>query len=160
MPSHYKGTRSQVTALNAFINFARASDSLLTRISNKLEAEGFTMGQFGVMEALFHLGPMCQKELGEKLLKSGGNITVVIDNLEKRGWVRREQQTDDRRKFMVHLTAAGRRVIAEVFPRHAAMIAKEMSRLDAAEQETLRGLCRKLGRGEKFEKQGTIGREK
>lgn len=147
MPTHFQGSKKTVRALNAFINLARASDSLAGRISAQLEAQGLTMGQLGVLEALLHLGPMCQRTLGEKLLRSGGNITLVVDNLEKRGWVRRERQKDDRRMIAVHLTQPGRRLIERVFPGHARAIEQELSVLDPREQEELRRLCRKLGRG-------------
>ena len=146
MPTHFKGSKQEVRALNAFINLARASDSLMARMSLLFEADGLTTGQFGVLEALLHLGPMCQKTLGEKLLRSGGNITLVVDNLEKHGWVRRERQKDDRRKILVQLTPEGRRVISEMVPRHVKAIVREMQRLEAGEQETLRRICRKLGR--------------
>jgi len=105
------------------------------------------VGQFGVLEALLHLGPMTQCVLGEKLLRSGGNITLVIDNLEKHGLVRRERQTEDRRTIVIHLTPKGMRLIKRVFPAHAKMILKEMSQLEPKEQEDLRRLCRKLGTG-------------
>src|SRR5271170_2668351 len=130
MPTHFQGPKQSVRALNAFINLARASDSLMARLSLQLESEGLTTGQFGVMEALLHLGPMCQHTLAEKLLRSGGNITLVVDNLEKHGWVRRERQKADRRKILIHLTAGGRRLISWVFPLHAKEIEKEMSCLD------------------------------
>ena len=87
MPTHYKGAENEVRALNAFINLMRASDSLASRGALLLESQGLTHGQFGTMEALFHLGPLCQRQLGEKLLRSGGNLTMVIDNLEKKGWL-------------------------------------------------------------------------
>jgi len=154
MPTHYKGSRDTVRALNAYINLVRASDSVLGRMSAQLELEGLTMGQFGVLESLLHLGPMCQHTLGRKLLRSGGNITLVVDNLEKHGWVRRERLESDHRMMMIHLTPAGRELIAEVFPKHAKAIKNEMSRLNAAEQETLRRLTRKLGLdGEKLRRE-------
>jgi MarR family transcriptional regulator, 2-MHQ and catechol-resistance regulon repressor len=157
MPSHYKGTRDTIRALNAYINFARASDSLLGRISLELERSGITMGQFGVLEALLHLGPMCQRSLGLKLLRSGGNITMVVDNLEKHGWVRRERQEDDRRMVMIHLTPRGQKLIEGIFPQHAQSIQKEMSVLEPQEQESLRRICRKLGRrGEKLHEQNQM----
>jgi MarR family transcriptional regulator, 2-MHQ and catechol-resistance regulon repressor len=146
MPTHYQGSKDEVRALNAFINLARGSDSLMARMSLLFEADGLTTGQFGVLEALLHLGPMCQKTLGEKLLRSGGNITLVVDNLEKQGWVRRERQKSDRRKILVHLTPEGRRVVSAMIPRHVEAIVKEMRRLDPDEQEALRRICRKLGR--------------
>jgi MarR family 2-MHQ and catechol resistance regulon transcriptional repressor len=156
MPSHYQGPRDTLRALNAYINLARASDSLLGRMSAGLERNGLTMGQFGVLETLLHLGPMCQRGLGEKLLRSGGNITLVVDNLEKHGWVWRERQRDDRRMIMIHLTLEGRKLIEGVFPEHARAIKKEMSVLKPQELESLRRLCRKLGRnGERSHKQKT-----
>jgi MarR family transcriptional regulator, 2-MHQ and catechol-resistance regulon repressor len=147
MPSHYKGRRDTLRALNAYINLARASDSLLGRMSVELERNGLTMGQFGVLETLLHLGPMCQRTLGQKLLRSGGNITLVVDNLEKHGWVRRERQRNDRRMIVIHLTPQGRKLIEGVFPEHAQAIKKEMNVLKPGEQESLRRICRKLGRG-------------
>ena len=99
MPTRFKGSKQEVRALNAFINLARASDSLMARMSLQFESEGLTTGQFGILEALLHLGPMCQKTIGQKLLRSGGNITLVVDNLEKQGWVRRERKGKTGEKF-------------------------------------------------------------
>ena len=147
MPTHFEGSKNTVRALNAFINLARAFDSVVGRINPELEARGLTMGQFGVLESLLHLGPMCQHALAQKLLRSGGNITLVIDNLEKHGWVRRERQEDDRRMVVIHLTQPGRCLIKRVFPDHAAAIERELGSLAPREQEDLRRLCRKLGRG-------------
>ena len=70
---------------------------------------------------------------------------MVIDNLEKRGYVRRERKKEDRRFMMVRLTDEGFELISNVFPAHAAVIAREMSVLSTREQETLAQLCKKLG---------------
>lgn len=147
MPTHFKGDSETRRALNAFINLSRASNSVQTRLSAGLDGHGITTSQLGILEALFHLGPMCQRALGDKLLRSGGNITMVIDNLEKHGLVERVRQKEDRRMIMIHLTAKGRKLISRVLPLHAKDVVKEMSRLTANEQEELRRLCRKLGRG-------------
>lgn len=146
MPTNFRGSEESVRALNAYINLVRASDSLLARASVHVEAEGLTMGQFGILESLLHLGPLCQKTLAEKLLRSPGNVTMIVDNLEKRGWVRRERQKNDRRMVTIHLTPEGRKLIARIFPPHVKTIVKEMGRLEPEEQETLRRLCRKLGK--------------
>ena len=146
MPTHYKGDPEIERALSAYINFTRAASSVATRLDAQIESSGLTTGQFAVLEALFHLGPLSQNTLGQKLLRSGGNVTVVVDNLEKRGWVRRERQKADRRVIVLHLTATGRRLIEKIFPQHARAIAAEMNRLSAVEQETLRTLCRALGK--------------
>src|SRR6202007_1983014 len=92
MPTHFQGPEETIRALNAYVNLIRASDSVAAHMSQQIEQSGLTMGQFGVLEALLHLGPMCKYAIGEKLLRSGGNVTLVIDNLEKHGWVRRERE--------------------------------------------------------------------
>ena len=160
MPTHYKGRRGTIRALNAYINLARASDSLLGRVGAELEHNGLTMGQFGVLEALLHLGPMCQRTLGQKLLRSGGNITLVVNNLERHGWVRRERQKDDRRMIVIHLTPQGQKLIEGIFPKHAQAITREMSVLKPQEQENLRHICRKLGRSGEIPQARHLNKEK
>ena len=146
MPSHYKGSASELRALNAYINLTRATNMLNSTLAAQLEAQGLSVSQFGALEALFHLGPLCQHEIADKLLKSGGNITMVIGNLEKRGWIRRERVAGDGRMIRVHLTPAGRRRVAKILPAHVAAITRAMGNLSNGEQDALRALCRKLGR--------------
>lgn len=145
MPTKYKGTPQEELALNTYIKLTRATDSLEARLAGRKTIGGLTVTQFGVLEVLYHLGPMCQNEIGARLLKSGGNMTLVIDNLEKHALVRRERDMEDRRRIVIHLTDAGSKVIKDVFPGHVQAITEEMSALSAQEQETLGVLCRKLG---------------
>jgi MarR family 2-MHQ and catechol resistance regulon transcriptional repressor len=145
MPTHHTGTEQEKRALNAFITLMRAADSLTARLAEGLAEHALTASQFGLLETLMHLGPLCQKELARKLLVSGGNVTMVVDNLEKRALVTRERSTVDRRLVTVALTPAGRKLIAAVFPRHMAAIVAQFEILSVTEQETLRRLCRTLG---------------
>ncbi len=148
MGTHYAGTADEKRALNAYINLLRASESVSGRLQPLMTKAGLTVTQFGVLEVLLHLGPLSQCALARKLLKSGANITTVIDHLEQRGLARRERSLEDRRVIHVQLTKSGRRLITGVFPRHARGIVNEMNALSAHELETLRALCRKLGKGE------------
>ena len=72
-------------------------------------------------------------------------MTLVIDNLEKRGLVRRERSVEDRRFIQVHLTEEGTRLIRRVFPAHADAITRQLAVLTPEEQRALGNLCRKLG---------------
>ncbi len=148
MGTNYRGTAGEQRALNAYINLMRASESVTGRLQPLMAKAGLTVSQFGVLEVLLHLGPLSQCEVARKLLKSGANITTVIDHLEERGLARRERSLEDRRVIHVQLTDAGRRLIGRVFPRHVRGIVGEMNILSARELETLRALCRKLGKGE------------
>lgn len=148
MGTRYLGTTEETTALNAYIKLVRAAESLTHRLHQHLETHKLTVTQFGVLEALFHLGAMHQKELAEKLLKSGGNITLVIDNLEKRQLVQRDREVGDRRCISVSLTPTGKQLISDIFPAHVEAIAQQMKILSLEEQTELGRLCKKLGKQE------------
>lgn len=145
MPTHFKGSEEQVSTLNAFIKLMRATESLNQRLCRHLTEADLTISQFGVLEALLHLGPQNQKELGEKLLKSGGNITMVIDNLEKSGLVSRKKDKNDRRALIISLTAQGKSFIEDFFPKHLQRISEEFSVLSDKEKKTLGEICKKIG---------------
>jgi len=148
MPTHYQGTPEEIRALNAYIKLTRATESVHARVHQSSTMKGgLSVGQFGVLETLLHLGPMHQRELGRKLLRSHANMTTVLDNLERDGLISRERETEDRRFITVSLTQAGRRRIEEMFPGHVAAITAAMQALTPQEQERLGRLCKKLGLG-------------
>ena len=134
----------EIDALSSFLTLIRASDYLTTQLSFRCENKGLTISQFGILETLYRSGALCQKELGEKIFKSSGNITLVIDNLEKRSLVRRERQGEDRRFITIHLTDEGKKVISEVLPKVATFIQEAFKILTEEEQKKLYGMCRKL----------------
>ena len=146
MPTHYEGSEKEKLALEVYIKLARAADSVSARINQHLAEVNLTVSQFGVLEALYHLGPMHQNRLAEKILKSTGNITMVVDNLVKRQLVERRRDPDDRRCITIHLTDAGQQLMQELFPRHVAVVVEEMEVLEREEQRQLAALCRKVGR--------------
>jgi len=145
----YKGTKKEELALETFVKFMRSANTVSAEVQSHLTKQKLTMSQFGVLEALYHLGPMYQRDLAVKILKTTGNITTVIDNLEKRGLVERQREMKDRRYFKVVLTSSGRRLTKKIFPDHAMQITKCMSRLTMPEQRELGKLCKKLGVVEK-----------
>lgn len=146
MGTHYKGSDKDENTLDAYIKLMRASDSITARLNKHLGEHDLTLSQFGVMEALHHLGPLNQRALGEKLLKSGGNITMVIDNLEKCGWVMRKRNPEDRRSVLIHLTDDGKEFIESFFPRHLEKINEEFAPLTEEEKKKLGELCKKIGK--------------
>ncbi len=148
MGTKYQGSLEAIQALNCYIKLIRCADSVTARVHRHLEAVHLSVSQFGVLEAIYHLGPLCQKDLGIKLLKSGGNITVVIDNLEKRQLVRRERAPNDRRMILIHLTPVGTTLIEKIFPDHVQKIIHDLQVLRPEEQRILEQLCGRLGKGQ------------
>ena len=152
MPTHFTGSRTEMRTLNTFIKLTRCTNSLLARLAERNTIGDLTYSQFAVLEALYHLGHLTQGEISSKVLKSGSNMTTVIDNLERDGLVRRERDADDRRVIHVHLTEAGSSRIVSVLPGHIAALVDEFSVLSASEQQTLGELCKKLGIGKQSNK--------
>jgi MarR family 2-MHQ and catechol resistance regulon transcriptional repressor len=128
MGSRYRGGVEEVRALNAFIALSRAAETVTARTQAEIAKARLTEGQFGVLEALHHLGPLCAAELAAKVLRSRGNLTLVIANLERDGLVARTTRAEDRRYRTVELTGKGRRLIAGMFPRHARLVTKAFAR--------------------------------
>lgn len=145
MGTKYPGTPKETAALDAFIALKRSSNELTGLMQGSLTEYRLTSGQFGVLEALFHLGPLTQREIGDKLLSTKGNITMLIDNLEKASLVKRVRDLKDRRTVTVKLTPKGNKFIASIIPGHMQKIIEIMSVLSFEEMKELKRLCKKIG---------------
>jgi len=147
MPTRHKGSAREIATLDVYIKLMRSSTSVLNQLMPRLQKSGLTFSQLGVLEALYHLGPLCQKELGDKLLQSGGNITMVVNNLERLGLVIRLRDEVDRRYVVVHLTWRGTQKIQELFPEHLKDILAAFETFSMEELYQLNSLLRKVGHG-------------
>ncbi len=145
MGTRHRGGKDEVRALNAFIALTRAAESVGARTQASIAAAGLTEGQFGVLEALYHLGPLSAAEIAGKVLRTRGTLTMVVRHLERDGLVTRTARAEDRRYRTLELTTKGRRLIAGMFPGHARLVARTLGALTPGEQDELRRLCRKLG---------------
>ena len=144
---NYNKTEERV--LDTFVKMARGIDSFTARTHKHIAKYHLSFSQFQVLEVLYHLGPLCQKDIAQKILKTSGNLTTVVENLTKQKLVIRQQSETDRRYFTIKLTKKGEKLIAEVFAQHLQIMVAEMSVLTKTEQETLAYLCKKLGLGTK-----------
>lgn len=133
-------------ALSLWVKLARASDTLAMMTAKDIDRYGLTVSQFGVIETLGHLGPMKIGAMCSKKLMTGGNMTVVIDNLEKLGLIERVKDPEDRRASIIRLTADGEAKFAEMFPAHAEFVSTQVwGALTEPEIEQLSELLKKLG---------------
>jgi len=140
-------TPAQTVALRLWIALARCYGTVHKAVAHKVDEYELTTAQFGVLEVLHHLGPVTLGDLADKLLVTGGNVTYVMDRLQKDGLVTRRRCSEDRRVIWAQLTDEGKSLIEEVFPRHAAYIEELVTVLDAEERTELRRLLKKLGKG-------------
>ena len=150
MSSQFNGSKKTKEALNSYIKLIRSVDSLSSKINLELSEYGLTESQFGALDALLHLGPMKHKEIGKKILKSGGNITMVINNLERRELVQRKRGEQDKRQFIIHLTSKGKSKILETLPDISKSIKKHFEILNKEEKKELQRLCKIVGLQRRF----------
>lgn len=146
-PSVRNWSAEEERALRLWISLARCYATFSRAVACKVAEYDLTAPQFGVLEALYHKGPLSLGDLAEKLLVTGGNVTYVMDRLESQGLVARERSGDDRRVVRAHLTSKGRATIEAVFPGHVGFVSELVEVLDPEEQEALRGLLKRLGKG-------------
>jgi MarR family transcriptional regulator, 2-MHQ and catechol-resistance regulon repressor len=140
------GTKeAEARALKLYVVLSRAYAAVSAVARRDIERHGLTPAEFGVLEALFHRGPMLLSEVQRKILVSSGGMTYLVDRLAERGLVERRACASDRRATYAALTAEGERFIAGVFPEHAARILDAVAGLDPAEQAAVTELLRRLG---------------
>ena len=132
-------------ALTTWVKLARAFSSFNKRSIESIRTFGLTQPQFAVIEIIGHLGPLKVGEICNKMLVSGGNMTLVLDNIEKLGFIERVHSLEDRRAILIQLTQKGKDLFDDVFKNHAEHVAKLMSVLSVEEQKTLGELLKKLG---------------
>lgn len=145
-PAARSWSDEEEVSLRLWIALARCYLTFSHELSARVDEYGLTLPQFGVLEALHHLGPLALGELAEKLLVTGGNVTFVMDRLEAQGLAYRDRSHEDRRVVRARLTPEGRRLIEGSFPQHAAFIGGLMDELTPDEQKDLRRLLKKLGK--------------
>jgi DNA-binding MarR family transcriptional regulator len=95
------------------------------RIRQKLrESFDITLPRFDLMAQLErHPEGLTMGELSRRMMVTGGNITTIVDQLEKEKLVVREVGVHDRRSFMVKLTMAGREAFKDMAVAHEAWVA-------------------------------------
>ena len=132
----------QVTA-----RLARIGPLLARRQEAVFDRFGLSRGEVGMLSALRTAGPphrLSPTRLGQGLMLSSAGVTSRLDRLERRGFVERLPDPDDRRGVIVELTESGREVVDAAVEANTVSDRQLMERFDPQEIEALEGLLRKL----------------
>lgn len=136
----------QSTILNGklIIALSRSLQAIHKQSEALFRRNNLTMAQFAVLEALLHKGDLTVQQLIDAVLSSSGNMTVVIRNLERQGWVRRMKNPVDSRSFLICLTETGKALIRPVFTAHMDLVEEALGPLCPEEKETIIRILKKL----------------
>lgn len=130
--------------LKILIGLHRAVNAIDRKTAGIAAGYGLTFGQFAVLEALYHKGDLTVGQVQQAILSSSGTIPLIVNKLEQQGYLTRCQDENDRRRWILRLTDAGRTLIAQVYPRNEEMILQEMACWTAEEKDTLVSLLKRL----------------
>lgn len=136
----------QARALKLWVVLARAHAAVESHLQASVARHGLTITEFGILEALYHKGPMLLGEVQRKILVSSGGVTYLVDRLERKRLVERRECAEDRRARYAALTAEGDALIQSIFPEHARCIQEVLGALGPEEQQQATDLLRRLGR--------------
>jgi MarR family transcriptional regulator, 2-MHQ and catechol-resistance regulon repressor len=126
-------SESTAKALKLWVVLSRAREAIAAHLQGDVTRHGLTLMEFGILEVLYHKGPLLLGEVQRRILVSSGGVTYLVDRLEKKGLVERRACPEDRRARYAALTRQGEALIHDIFPEHAACIELLMSELSAEE---------------------------
>jgi len=141
----------------AYVRHVRSAEALHQSVSRGLMVDGLTASQFSTLKVLRLHGPLALREIAKYILKSGGDMTIVVDNLERDGLVVRDRDTEDRRIVYVSLTPKGEELFDRIYPEHLERIRTAMGGLSEEECEQLMNLLAKLSPQEEAVECTTVG---
>ena len=134
-------------SIGVWIRLLRANNLIAGELRKKIGTKGVTLPQLYVLSTLMVLGDLTLGELGKQILVSKGNVTPIVDNLEKNGYVIHDRNPKDRRSIWVRLTNKGDDLIREIITDHEGELVTMLDRLSHTELKQLSHLLKKLTDG-------------
>jgi MarR family transcriptional regulator, 2-MHQ and catechol-resistance regulon repressor len=137
--------RDRALALRLWVVLSRAYTAVSRHSEADIARHSLSSGEFAIMEALHHKGPLLLGDVQRKILVSSGGVTYLVDRLEAAGLVERRECAEDRRARYAALTPEGEALMKRIFPDHAAAMERATAGLTADEKRQALELLKKLG---------------
>ena len=128
----------------AVIGIMSASNLLIDDFKKTLKNYPINVTEFSVMEFLYSKGEKSIQEIRDRILLASSSATYVVDNLERKEYVRRIVNQNDRRVTYIKLTEAGKDLINDIFPTHKKNTKKIFNDLTNGELITLKEILKKI----------------
>lgn len=136
--------KSADKSMKTWIQLLRAYNKIRANETAFITSFGITMNQFEVLEVLYHRGDMNIGTITKLIMSTPGNVTVVVRNLKRDGYISSFPDPKDKRASILSITDKGKEVIARLFPTHAKNFESYFEVLSEEETDTLFTLLRKL----------------
>jgi len=130
--------------LRLLIALSRTNKKVLKRSAGIFTAGGLTTAQFAVLDVLYHKGSLSINQITQLVLSTGGNMTVVISNMEKNKLISRCVDPEDKRSNLISITEEGMHSFERIFPNHLKDLEKCFGPLSDEEKNILIALLKKI----------------
>jgi DNA-binding MarR family transcriptional regulator len=146
MDREFIARRGDHSALRIWLRLLTCTQLIERRVRSGLREEfATTLPRFDLMAQLErHREGLKMNELSRLLMVTGGNITAIVDQLEKEGQVERLDDSADRRAFRIRLTRAGEKIFTEMARAHEQWVVELLAGLSRKEHDELLKLLAKL----------------
>jgi MarR family transcriptional regulator, 2-MHQ and catechol-resistance regulon repressor len=120
-----------------FLMLMQTSKAIQERIRDEMSKNKLSITEFSVLEVLFYQGKQTIQQIGNRILISSGSMTYVIDKLEQKGIIKRNDCREDRRVIHITLTAEGMEMLENIMPKYQEMVDSIFGDLTDDESELL-----------------------
>ncbi|RCW63134.1 MarR family winged helix-turn-helix transcriptional regulator [Saliterribacillus persicus] len=141
----YQGNEQAERDLRLFRIWLNATKTVFDNVLEDVKSYGLTAENFMVLELLYNKGPQYIQTISEKLMIPSGSITYVVNKLEQKELIRKEQELHNRRYWKVTLTEKGEKLFNEIFPHHVEAIRENLCSLNDEQKEQLTELLKIVG---------------
>jgi MarR family 2-MHQ and catechol resistance regulon transcriptional repressor len=119
--------RASQEAIDCYLLFRFTHDLMARYVETELNGHATSTAQYGVLVNLHRMQPCSLTELSTRLFRTSGNVTSLIDRMERDGLVERSDHPEDRRVTLVQLTETGEKFLRSRRPHHRAFLSEMMS---------------------------------
>jgi MarR family transcriptional regulator, 2-MHQ and catechol-resistance regulon repressor len=120
-----------------FLMLMQTSKAIQERIRDEMSKNKLSITEFSVLEVLFYQGKQTIQQIGNRILISSGSMTYVIDKLEQKGIIKRNDCREDRRVIHITLTAEGMEMLENIMPKYQDIVDSIFGDLTDDESELL-----------------------
>jgi len=133
-------------ALRVWLRLLTCTQLIERRVRSRLRSRfATTLPRFDLMAQLErHPEGLKMNELSRLLMVTGGNVTAIVDQLEKEALVERIAEPADRRAWRIRLTSAGDKSFAEMARAHEEWVVELLAGMSRREQDELLRLLARL----------------
>lgn len=127
-----------------FLLLMQTSKAIQERIRDDMSQKKLSITEFSVLEVLYYQGKQTIQQIGNRILISSGSMTYVIDKLEQKGIIKRNDCREDRRVIHITLTAEGLELMEKIMPNYQDMADSFFGDLTGDESQLLVSFLNKV----------------